>query len=94
METFTSIRRFGLHLADAVTALSEDSIGRAVDAQKIADKLILLLRDEELRKGMGEAGRRSAEDNYTFEFPFAPDASIDRGLTRESAESLNVEQEG
>ncbi len=37
------------------------------DIDALADRLIRLLRDEDLRKRMGEAARRRVEENYTFE---------------------------
>ena len=37
------------------------------DVTVLTNRMICLLRDDELRKRMGEAGRRRVEENYTFE---------------------------
>lgn len=37
------------------------------DVDTLADRLILLLNDEDLRKRMGEAGRRRVREHYSFE---------------------------
>ncbi len=37
------------------------------DVKALADRLLLLLQDVELRRQMGEAGRRRVKDNFTFE---------------------------
>jgi glycosyltransferase involved in cell wall biosynthesis len=37
------------------------------DVDGLADRIAILLRDPELCKRMGEAGRRRVEENYTFE---------------------------
>ena len=37
------------------------------NVEALANHLILLLRDEEARKRMGEAGRQLVNENYTFE---------------------------
>ena len=37
------------------------------DVDALADRLIQLLGDEDLRRNMGEAGRQRVEEHYTFE---------------------------
>ncbi len=37
------------------------------DVEGLADKIVRLLQDEDLRKQMGEAGRRRVDEHFTFE---------------------------
>lgn len=62
------------------------------DIDVLADTLILLLTNEELRKRMGEAGRQCAESNYTFEhFRKKLTGVLTGNETRGSANRFNPE---
>ena len=53
-------------VAEDLDAVNGGVVVPPKDSQRLAEKIILLLKDEELRKEMGEHGRKLVMDRYTW----------------------------